>query len=92
MHTFSRRSTTAVKRLAVALLAVAALGGPAAVPTVASARSCPGGYVHAVIDGREKCLHAGEFCKHVDDAQYRRYGFRCIRYYVNVHRYRLTRA
>src|SRR5919198_3486723 len=36
--------------------------------------------VHAVIQGQEKCLHAGEFCRHSLDRVYRRYGFRCIRY------------
>jgi hypothetical protein len=50
------------------------------------------GYVHAVIGGSEKCLRAGEFCTHAYDRQYRRYGFRCIRYYANVQRYRLTHA
>jgi hypothetical protein len=30
--------------------------------------------------------------KRRDDRQYRRYGFRCTRYYRKVHRYRLTRA
>jgi hypothetical protein len=44
------------------------------------------------IEGQWKCLRAGEFCKRRDDAQYRRYGFRCIRYYQNVNRYRLTYA
>jgi hypothetical protein len=35
---------------------------------------------------------AGEFCTHAYDSQYRHYGYRCIRFYVNVHRYRLTHA
>jgi hypothetical protein len=62
-----------------------------AVPAGA-ARTCGNGYTHAVIGGAEKCLRAGEFCTHAYDSQYRRYGFRCIRYYANVHRYRLTYA
>jgi hypothetical protein len=45
---------------------------------------------HAVIGGVQKCLRRGEFCAHRYDRQYRRYGFRCIRYYANVGRYRLT--
>lgn len=35
---------------------------------------------------------AGEFCAHSADRQYRRYGFRCTKYYRNVQRYRLTHA
>jgi len=55
-------------------------------------RSCNGSYTHAVIGGVEKCLRSGEFCAHRYDAQYRRYGYRCVRFYANVQRYRLTRA
>jgi hypothetical protein len=55
-------------------------------------RSCSSGFRHAVIGGHEKCLRAGEFCTHAYDSQYRRYGYRCIRYYANVQRYRLTHA
>jgi hypothetical protein len=54
--------------------------------------SCPSGYTSAWINGAHKCLRAGEFCTHSADSQYRRYGFRCIRYYPNVRRYRLTHA
>lgn len=43
-----------------------------------------------MINGSVKCLARGEFCTHSADSQYRRYGFRCTRYYRNVHRYRLT--
>jgi hypothetical protein len=60
--------------------------------SVVEAKSCSSGYVHAVIGGRQKCLRAGEFCAHRYDRQYRRYGYRCTRYYRNVHRYRLTHA
>jgi hypothetical protein len=52
--------------------------------------SCSG--VVGRINGQIKCLRAGEFCTHSADRQYRRYGFRCIRYYANVGRYRLTHA
>jgi hypothetical protein len=63
------------------------LGGPSAV-----AKTCSSGFRHAVIGGAEKCLRAGEFCAHAFDSQYRRYGYRCIRYDANVQRYRLTHA
>jgi hypothetical protein len=59
---------------------------------LALAKTCRAGYTHAVIAGAQKCLRAGEFCTHRYDRQYRRYGYRCIRYYANVGRYRLTRA
>lgn len=54
------------------------------------AKTCSAGYVRGVINGSVKCLRRGEFCTHSADRQYRRYGFRCIRYYRNVQRYRLT--
>jgi hypothetical protein len=89
----------ATMRRSLALLAsVAALvagGGAAATATSAPAiavKTCSAGYVHAVIGGSEKCLRAGEFCTHRYDSQYRHYGFRCIRYYANVGRYRLTHS
>ena len=88
------------KRLLVATFAtVASIAAGAAAPAAPSqftpvvvAKTCSAGYKHAVIGGVEKCLRAGEFCAHRYDRQYRRYGFRCIRYYPNVHRYRLTHA
>jgi hypothetical protein len=57
-----------------------------------AAKTCSAGYTRARIDRQIKCLHVGEFCKRADDRQYRHYGFRCIRWYPNVQRYRLTRA
>jgi len=63
------------------------VAGPSAV-----AKTCSSGFRHAVIGGAEKCLRAGEFCAHAFDSQYRRYGYRCIRYDANVDRYRLTHA
>jgi hypothetical protein len=86
-------------RIAIALAAVAASAGLGAAPApsatasvpVGIARSCSPGYTHAVIGGAEKCLHSGQFCAHRYDTQYRRYGYRCTRYYTDVDRYRLTR-
>jgi hypothetical protein len=86
------------RRLAVLLVtAVAAFGATTASARTAAApaavaRTCSAGYTHAVIAGAEKCLRAGEFCARRYDRQYQRYGFRCIRYYANVHRFRLTYA
>jgi hypothetical protein len=65
--------------------------GASATPTTV-AKTCSTGYRHAVIGGAEKCLRAGEFCTHSYDRQYQRYGYRCIRFYANVQRYRLTHA
>jgi hypothetical protein len=86
------------RRLAVLLATVVAAFGaatanahPFAAPA-AIARACSVGYTHAVIGGAEKCLRAGEFCARRYDRQYQHYGFRCIRYYANVGRYRLTHA
>jgi len=62
-----------------------------AAPAIA-AKTCSAGFKHAVIGGQEKCLRAGEFCAHRYDSQYRRYGYRCIRYDRRVNRYRLTHA
>ncbi|MGZ4253234.1 MAG: hypothetical protein ACXVHB_09720 [Solirubrobacteraceae bacterium] len=60
-------------------------------PRAFAAKSCSS-YTRAVINGSVKCLRAGEFCTHSADRQYRHYGFRCVRYYRNVGRYRLTYA
>jgi hypothetical protein len=81
----------AVVALALAFVptsAPAATGG--AGPPAAVAKTCSAGLTHAVINGQQKCLRRGEFCAHSADRQYRRYGFRCIRFYPNVGRYRLT--
>lgn len=81
---------------ATALASIVAAAGPpahfAANASAAVAKTCSSGYTHAVIGGAEKCLHAGEFCTRGYDSQYREYGYRCIKYYANVHRYRLTHA
>jgi hypothetical protein len=89
-----------LRRLAVLLATVlaaatAATASPAqavAAAPGAALKTCSSGFTHAVIAGAEKCLHAGEFCTHAYDSQYRRYGYRCTKYYANVHRYRLTHA
>ncbi len=78
----------------VAAAAAVGVSAPAAAPAshaptqVAATSDC----TPATINGQHKCLRVGQFCKHSADRQYRRYGFRCIRYYRNVHRYRLTYA
>ena len=48
------------------------------------AKRCSGGYRHAIIGGRHKCLRRGQFCARRYDRSYHRYGFHC-------HRGRLTR-
>jgi len=85
------------RKLLVTVLAGAALvvaGAPAVTaapaPVASTAKSCSSGYTHAVINGQQKCLRRGQFCTHSADRQYRRYGFRCTKYYANVQRYRLT--
>lgn len=90
-----------VRRKVVAVVAAVGLVGASAPIPVASAaqrvptravvaKTCSAGYTRAVINGSVKCLRRGEFCTHSADRQYRRYGFRCIRFYANVDRYRLT--
>lgn len=86
----------------VAALAALALGpaaGPA--PAVSSPawgspaqvielKTCGPGFKKAVIDGQEKCLRRGQFCKRSADRQYRRYGYKCVR--DRAGRYRLQPA
>src|SRR5262249_35369515 len=77
--------------VAIGLAAVTAGAGTPAHSQVAApvsiAKTCGSGYTHAIIGGQEKCLRAGEFCTHKYDYQYRRYGYRCIRYDASVARY-----
>jgi hypothetical protein len=75
--------------LATLIASLAAATAAPSAPAIAQ-KSCSAGYTHAVIGGVEKCLRAGEFCAHAADPQYRRYGYRCIKYYADVRRYRLT--
>lgn len=67
---------------ALAVLATAgftAAAGLAATPAPATAsKTCPSGYVLAVIAGQEKCLHAGEYCSAQYESDYERYGFTCV--------------
>lgn len=65
-----------MRALVTAVAAAAALAGSALVP-IASAKTCSSHYVHAVIGGAEKCLHAGEYCSHAEARQYRQYHFKC---------------
>ena len=85
------RFLVVVATLVAAVAAGTAAPTAPASPTIAT-KTCSAGYTHAVIGGVQKCLRRGEFCAHRYDRQYRRYGFRCIRYYANVDRYRLTRV
>jgi hypothetical protein len=88
-----------IHRALVALLATASLVGAAPVaapaappdpPRATATKSCGSGFRHAVIDRQHKCLRRGQFCRRSADSQYRRHGFRCIRYDARVDRYRLT--
>jgi hypothetical protein len=67
-----------MKTLLAAAVAAVALAGSASVP-VASAKTCPSGYTHAVIGGEQKCLHDGEYCSHAEAREYRHYHFQCER-------------
>ena len=89
-----------IRNIAAAIGVAAALGASAPAPAVAlrgrapvravAAKTCSRGYTRGVINGAVKCLRRGEFCTRSADRQYRRYGFRCTRYYPSVGRYRLT--
>lgn len=60
--------------LCLAAVATAAL----CFTSLASARTCPGGFTHAIISGAQKCLHAGEYCARSASSQYRRYHYVCV--------------
>jgi hypothetical protein len=77
-----------MKRLAVlAVTAAVAFGAGAVAPATdavalsptASAHTCSGSYVHAVLPWGHKCLRAGQFCKLSGDRYYHRYRFHCHR-------------
>lgn len=81
--------TSGIRRLlAVAALAALAIAGfataralagtPTATKPAIGSKTCSSGYVHAIIGGQEKCLHAGEFCSVGYEADYETYGFRCV--------------
>ena len=61
---------------ALSLLIAAPAAAPAQ-PSIAH-KTCSSAFVHGVIGGQEKCLHAGEFCAARYKRQYLRYGFRCV--------------
>ena len=93
--------TRSLAKLAGVLAVAAAVGvsvpaapaAPVRTPIQAlAAKTCHHGFKKGKIDGSWKCLEVGEFCRRSADRQYRHYGFRCIRYYRNVNRYRLTYA
>jgi hypothetical protein len=71
-----------LRRVIIIPLAAAALAG---LPARAPAKSCSSGFVHASINGSEKCLRAGEYCAHAYDHRapnhwpYTHYGYRCIK-------------
>lgn len=64
-------------RRVIAVAAVSAAAGLAAIAPGASARTCPSGYTHAKIDGQQKCLQEGEYCSYDDNSEYRNYGYFC---------------
>lgn len=71
----------ALALIAAAPAAQATAGSSASSPVVA-AKSCSGGYTHAVVPGgAHKCLRAGQFCSHRRGYQrvYHRAGFHCKR-------------
>jgi hypothetical protein len=68
-----------MKRVLMALMAACAVAAPAAIPTAASAKTCSGRYVHAVVGGQQKCLGAGEYCARRFERTYERHGFACER-------------
>lgn len=73
-----RRSLAALAALCLAAAAPAAapVTGSLA-PPAAIAKSCGGGYTHAVIKGAHKCLRRGQYCARDADRQYHRYGYHC---------------
>jgi hypothetical protein len=67
---------------ALGLLGAAPVGASAAAPAAHQSivsKSCSSSFKHAVINGSEKCLRRGQFCAHVADRTYRRYGLRCTK-------------
>jgi len=73
------RGRIAAAGAAVALALACGVPASAASTPAHAARSCSAGFVKGTIGGREKCLHAGEFCNHRYASQYPRYGFHCVR-------------
>ena len=53
--------------------------GSPVTPPAAHAKTCSGGFNHAVINGAEKCLRRGQFCARSHASDYRRYGLSCTK-------------
>jgi hypothetical protein len=72
-------------RLRRAIIIPLAAAAMAVIPSAAPAKSCSSGFVHAYIDGAQKCLRAGEYCAHAYDHRapshwpYTHYGYRCVK-------------
>jgi hypothetical protein len=72
-------ATTAVLCLIAPTMAVrASAAHPLSAPQAAAAKKCPATDTPAVIGGKRRCLHAGEFCARRYNKDYRRYHFRCV--------------
>ena len=66
----------------VALAAAAPATQPLAQPlkeaaVAVVAKQCSGGYKHAIIGGKHKCLRRGQYCARSRDREYHKYGFHC---------------
>jgi hypothetical protein len=76
--TFSRRWPI----VAAVIAAVVALSVPAAASAMLRSQPrtslCSAGFVSAVVGGKVKCLHAGEFCAPRYERQYEAHRFQCI--------------
>jgi hypothetical protein len=70
---FRKTKAFGTSALAVAVLAIAGAGTP-----VALAKTCPRGYTQATINHAQRCLHAGEYCNHNYERQYRHYHYTCV--------------
>jgi hypothetical protein len=77
-HRLAALAVTATAFAAALALAPSRPIAPIA-PAAAVAKTCSGGFRHAVINGSEKCLRRGQFCARAADRQYRRYGYRCTK-------------
>jgi hypothetical protein len=72
-----RRTTAIVLSLGLALTTSPVGLGTTPAPAASIAKTCSHGFVHAVIGGKQKCLHRGEFCSRRYASQYVTYGFHC---------------
>jgi hypothetical protein len=67
-----------VAALVTTIVVASASAGPRTDSRGAPAKKCHAGYVRAVIGGKVKCLHSGQFCATRYNRSYRRYGFICV--------------